>query len=387
MTEGGISELFKWWVYLILIFGAIALFIFFYDVGQTNRFASFVAAEIERGGVEFVGDVVEAENEDGSDKYIEQKLGFTPETEARIREENDKYYGGRYDVDIKTSSSKDGVLHYGDIVDFELQGNYDTMFSWFRAPILSTSDQAIVQVRMAGSDGERAFAKSVFSHDDFKYSTEYDYVDEHGETITIRDVGVLTGFSQEGLEKYKELEKENLVNDFIAPNKNPDTNMTVTYIAEGAFKDYNFKGSFEAPNVKVIGDNAFRNSSGFNNQFKAPNLTRIGARSFEKADFTGDFELDHVELVGNDAFKNSSFNGVFEAPRVRKVGSYAFMNSKFTGSFNTPLATLVGEEAFKKADFQGYFNAPEIETIGSKAFDSSEFLNGYISGNEFIEED
>src|SRR5699024_3975663 len=105
MTENSISELFKWWIYLLLVFGALALMIFLYQVGQTNRFASFVAAEIERGGVQVVGDVLVDDADD--ETFVQQVLGFTPEVESKIREENETYYDGRYEVSLVNEVNQD----------------------------------------------------------------------------------------------------------------------------------------------------------------------------------------------------------------------------------------------------------------------------------------
>src|SRR5699024_5335250 len=253
MTEGGISELIKWWIYLLLVFGALALFMFFYQVGQTNRFASFVAAEIERGGVQVVGNLVTTEDDES---FIVQELGFTPEAENRIRQENESYYNGRYDVTLTNEVEPDTVLGYGDLVDFEVTGDYEIMFDWFSAPILKTEDKAIIQVRMAGSDGERTFVKSMFEYEDFTYH------DEDG-------IGFLTGFSDLGVEKYNNLKSQGLLIDFIVPDKNPTSNVTITHIADNAFKNAVFEGDFIAPNIKVIGTSAFE-SNPFDGEFNAP---------------------------------------------------------------------------------------------------------------------
>lgn len=371
MTEGGIAELIKWWIYLLLVFGALALFMFFYQVGQTNRFASFVAAEIERGGVQVVGNVVTTEDEDGVDStYTVQQLGFTPEAENRIRQENESYYNGRYDVTLVNEVEMDTVLGYGDLVNFEVTGDYEIMFDWFSAPILKTEDVAIIQVRMAGSDGERTFVKSMFDYEDFTYH------DEDG-------IGFLTGFSDLGVEKYNNLRDEGLLVDFIAPDKNPTSNITITHVADNAFKNAVFEGDFIAPNLRVIGVSAFE-SNVFDGEFNAPNVLTIHQKAFQKARFTGDFVANSVKEIHANAFEQSKFNGTFNASRVEGIGAMAFRNSVLTGSFNAPYITLIGERAFEHSDYEGYFNAPEIESIGNSAFAGSDFLNGSMQGNTFV---
>ena len=370
MVEGGISEFFKWWIYLLLVFGALALFLFFYQVGQTNRFASFVSAEIERGGVQVVGNLMTVEGDSGDETFTIQELGFTPEAETRIREENENNYNGRYDVTLTNEVEADTVLGYGDLVDFEVTGDYQILFDWFRAPILKSTDQAIIQVRMAGSDGERIFTRSMFEYEDFVYH------DHEG-------IGFLTGFSELGVNKYNVLRNQGLLIDFIVPDKNPTSNITITHIADGAFDGYAFKGDFIAPNVKVIGQRAFAMNS-FDGDFNAPNVLSVGDGAFIGALFTGDFVANSVLSVGASAFDESLFNGTFNASRIETIGARAFRQAKFTGSFNTPFVTAVGERAFEKSDFEGYFNAPEIETIGANAFMNSDFLNGTIQGNQFV---
>ena len=372
MTEGGIGELIKWWVYLLLIFGALALFMFFYQVGQTNRFASFVAAEIERGGVQVVGNVLTTENEDGTQEtYTIQQLGFTPEAENRIREENEKYYNGRYDVTLTNEVEGDTVLAYGDLVDFEVTGDYDIMFDWFSAPILKTEDVAIIQVRMAGSDGGRTFVKSMFDYEDFTYH------DEDG-------IGFLTGFSEVGAQKYSDLRTQDLLIDFVAPDKNPTSNVIITHIADNAFKNTLFEGDFIAPNIRVIGVNAFE-SNVFDGEFNAPNVLTIHENAFKNSIFEGDFVANSAKEIHARAFENSQFSGTFNASRIENIGNSAFRQSNFVGSFNAPYVKEVRQDSFYSSVFEGYFNAPEIEVIGGNAFRASNFSNGTIQGNTFVQ--
>lgn len=367
MVEGGISELIKWWIYMLLLFGALALFMFIFQVGQTNRFSSFVAAEIERGGVQVVGKVVTTD----SDTKILQDLGFTPEAEERIRQENATNYDGRYTVTLNNEIDADTVLSYGDLVDYEVTGLYEILFSWFSAPILKSKDQAIIQVRMAGSDGEQLFAKSVFDYEDFEYQ------DTDG-------VSILASFSETGLLKYYDLVNQDQMIDFVAPDRNPYSNITVTHIADDAFTGLTFMGDFIAPNVKVIGKGAFRDNPEFNGKFNAPNVLKVGDYAFQDALFTGDFEAGSLTDIGTRAFRDSLFNGEFKAPQVVNVGVDSFISSTFEGSFNAPNVKNIGSNAFRSSKFEGYFNAPGIETIGNNAFTNSRFLNGKVEGNAFV---
>lgn len=380
MTEGSISELIKWWVYLMLVFAAIAIFMFFYEVGQTNRFVSFVAAEIERGGVHVEGQVL------NEDEAAVQRLRLTPEAEERVQNENNSHYGGRYEWVITSETDPDSTLGYGDIIDFKVIGSYPIFMDWFVGPTLQSSNQAIIQVRTAGSQGERTFARSPFEHADFTY-----------------DGSVVTGFSTAGNTKYNNMGQ---VIDFIVPDKNPYTNEVVTEIADNAFKDRTFIGAFIAPEVTKIGRNAFQNNSSFNGQFRAPKVEEIAEGAFQKAKFIGDFEAERVVNIGKNAFLNSKFDGSLIAPRTIKIGDYAFRDSEFINSFNIPTIRTVGIEAFKNSDFEGYFNGPkllntesnyveettvggsvvqvEYKKIGSNAFQNSYFLNGAISGDSFV---
>lgn len=380
MTEGSISELIKWWIYLMLMFAAIAIFMFFYEVGQTNRFVSFVAAEIERGGVHVEGQVI------GEDDELVQRLRLTPESEERVQNENNNHYSGRYEWVITTETDPDSTLGYGDIIDFRVVGSYPIFMDWFVGPTLQSNNQAIVQVRTAGSQGERTFARSPFEYADFTY-----------------DGHVLTGFSTAGNTKYNEMSQ---VIDFIVPDKNPHTNEVVTEIADNAFRDRTFMGGFIAPEVLRIGRQAFGNNSSFNGQFNAPKVEDIGEGAFERARFIGNFEAERVVNIGRNAFTNSQFDGSLIAPRTIKIGDHAFRDSEFINSFNIPTIRTVGIEAFKNSDFEGFFNGPKLSVsesnyveetvvggetvlveynkIGSNAFQNSYFLNGTVTGDSFV---
>lgn len=356
MVEGGISELFKWWLYLILLFGAMALFLFIFQVGQTNRFSSYVAAEIERGGVQIVGFT-------SDDHSTAQTLSFTPEAESRIRQENDSNYGGRYTVSLDTSVDMDTNLTYGDLIDYSITGMYTVMFDWFKAPILNTNDQAIIQVRLAGSDGSREFVKSMFEYDDFVYKD-------------VDGAGILVGFSDIGKAKYTQLKADGgYIGHFIVPDRNPASNVTITHIADYAFAVYDFEGDFIGPNVKVIGKGAFRDSSSMTGEFKAPNVMKIDDGAFTHAQFVGALNADELSVVGNSAFEHSHFNSMFNATRVDQIGANAFKNSTFKGSFNAPIATVIGQNAFMNSTFDGYYNARMVKTLGKDAFKNSQFKN------------
>lgn len=135
-------EIVKWWVYLILLFFAIALFMFFFQAGQTSRFEGYVDTQIER------------------------YAGLTPQAVANIKEESANYYDGRYVVlidedhtssEVTYSTDSDGYnvmkepLAFGDVVAYEVQATYPILFNWINPIEISTSGQAIIQVR--GSAG------------------------------------------------------------------------------------------------------------------------------------------------------------------------------------------------------------------------------------------
>lgn len=130
MLDGSIMEFIKWWIYLILMFGALALFMFFFQVGQTNRFDSFVSSQIER------------------------EAGLTPAAKAAIKLENEQYYGGRYTVVLDTTAptkpDANGLFRYGDVVKYQINGAYEIMFTniFPIGPVdMQTDGQATVQVR------------------------------------------------------------------------------------------------------------------------------------------------------------------------------------------------------------------------------------------------
>lgn len=159
--EGSIMEFVKWFLYLLLMFMALALFMFFFQVGQTNRFEGFVTSQIERHG------------------------GLTPQAVENIEIENQNYYDGRYTVSIDEAGTSADVtyaqqdaadkyteagelssdyiheygahsvmnetLAYGDVLSYNVRAEYPILFGWSDPIAMTTSGQAIVQIR--GSAG------------------------------------------------------------------------------------------------------------------------------------------------------------------------------------------------------------------------------------------
>lgn len=143
------------------MFMALAVFMFFFQVGQTNRFEGFVTAQIERHG------------------------GLTPQAVENIEIENQNYYDGRYTVTINedgtstevTYSQQDAddkytdsgelsstfiheygahsvmneTLPYGEVLSYNVKAEYPILFGWSDPITMNTSGQAIVQIR--GSAG------------------------------------------------------------------------------------------------------------------------------------------------------------------------------------------------------------------------------------------
>lgn len=144
MLEGSIMEIVKWWIYLILLFFALALFMFFFQTGQTNRFEGYVNTQIER------------------------YAGLTPQAVANIKMESTNYYSGRYTVvvdeentssDVTYSTDDDGFsvmdepLAFGDVVAYDVEATYPILFGWIDPIDITTSGEAIIQVRgSAGSE-------------------------------------------------------------------------------------------------------------------------------------------------------------------------------------------------------------------------------------------
>lgn len=157
--EGTIMEFFKWFFILIFLMVLSAASLFFYEVGQTNRFNSFVAAEVERGGMYPV--------QKGSDWVLE----FTPEAEARIKKENKEVYRGRYTWTL-TSKFPTPVVDYGDQVRFETKGTYkimfaDSIFNGILSPELTDNGVSTIQVRQIEgreTDGEYIDAKTALEY-------------------------------------------------------------------------------------------------------------------------------------------------------------------------------------------------------------------------------
>lgn len=149
MLEGSVMEVVKWFTYLMMFFSAIAAFIFFYQVGQTNRFEGFVDTQIERYG------------------------GLTPEAVANIEAENENYYNGRYVVhgyvyndegELTQPEQNEAFqeadhtvmsepLAYGDVVEYDVHAKYPILFDWVDPIEITTSGQAVVQVRGSAGSG------------------------------------------------------------------------------------------------------------------------------------------------------------------------------------------------------------------------------------------
>lgn len=162
MLEGSVMEVVKWWIYLILLFFALALFMFFFQTNQTNRFEGYVNTQIER------------------------YAGLTPQAVANIKMESENYYGGRYRVVLDEEKTQTNVdytataetedplnvtyevdgedvemevyntvmdqpLQFGDVVAYDVVATYPIMFGWMDPIDITTSGEAIIQVR--GSAG------------------------------------------------------------------------------------------------------------------------------------------------------------------------------------------------------------------------------------------
>lgn len=140
MLDNSVMEVVKWFIYLVMLFFALALFLFFFETGQTTRFEGFVNTQIER------------------------HAGLTPEAVENIKEENENYYRGRYTVrideagtsaDVTYASDEDGYdvldepMQYGDVLAYEVDAEYPILFSWVDPISMTTSGEAIVQVRGA----------------------------------------------------------------------------------------------------------------------------------------------------------------------------------------------------------------------------------------------
>lgn len=114
---------------------------FFYQVGQTNRFSSFVAAEIERGGLH-------PKKINPTNWTVE----FTDESKARIADENDNHYNGRYTIEILSKDFPDADIMYGDQVHYKIKGKYyvlfsESLFNGMAGIDISDTGSASIQVR------------------------------------------------------------------------------------------------------------------------------------------------------------------------------------------------------------------------------------------------
>lgn len=138
MLEGSVMEIIKWVTFIALILMALALFLFFYQVGQTNRFESYVVTQVER------------------------HAGLTDEAVANIKQENETFYNGRYVVtvddesvpdDITVTTDEDGYsvmsepMDFGQAVAFDVEGSYPILFGFIDPVYITTADEAVVQVR------------------------------------------------------------------------------------------------------------------------------------------------------------------------------------------------------------------------------------------------
>ena len=61
-----------------------------------------------------------------------------------------------------------------------------------------------------------------------------------------------------------------------------------------------------------------------------PFIKSIDQYAFRNSQFRGEFNCPNLQAVGNGAFVSSQFTGEFNCPKMQTIGQYAFANSNFT---------------------------------------------------------
>lgn len=191
MLEGSIMEIVKYWMYMMLLVIATTLFIFFYQASQTTRFEGYVNAQIERHGglTETAAENIQQENiENYGGRYTvipNVKNSSSKLTDSTIKSDKsidktnfDKTFKSSniilmdsnndgvlepkatpltsaYDLIYGSTPSPDGyltyyqtdALNYGDILAYDVVASYSFFISWIDDVELTSSSEALVQVR------------------------------------------------------------------------------------------------------------------------------------------------------------------------------------------------------------------------------------------------
>lgn len=128
MQEQVTMEVIKWYIALFFMMGMLVLFIFFYQMSETNTFHSYVDSQIEQHG------------------------GLTQQAVDNIKQTSETSYGGRYSV---TSPDMGVKQEYGTTVNYEVEASYKLILDILsdnQSRIRSTQGQARVLVKGASGD-------------------------------------------------------------------------------------------------------------------------------------------------------------------------------------------------------------------------------------------
>ena len=164
----------------------------------------------------------------------------------------------------------------------------------------------------------------------------------------------------------------------------------VTEIKNYAFTGTNISSLQLSKNLKILGDNAFKECKSLTGPLSLPkSLESIGSSCFDLCSMLdGELVLpQNLKEIKGYCFRNCSFTGDLVIPEgVEKVSSYAFDGCNFNGQLTLPKSLVeIGKYAFS-APFQGELIIPnQIKTIKDFGFCYSQFTSiVFEEGSELV---
>lgn len=142
-------------------------------------------------------------------------------------------------------------------------------------------------------------------------------------------------------------------------------------IGNNAFYGSVLLRSFNAPNLKEIGESTFALCDKMTSIVYSDELTVIPKTAFYACVSLGNLNLSKVETIGEMALCGVIFPETLELPIVKEIGKYAFAeieNRNYLVNISAPELTTIGDQAFAGCIKLKSLSSPKLRYIGLAAF-------------------
>ncbi len=139
----------------------------------------------------------------------------------------------------------------------------------------------------------------------------------------------------------------------------------ITHIGSNSFRERSV-ASVDAPHVKSIGNNAFRDCSKLVS-LNVPEVISIGTGAFANCPVT-EIQLPVATDIGKSAFSGCSSLVRAEIPESTTIGNFAFYQCGSLTSIDLPKVTEIGTGAFSECTVLGAVSMPSASSLGHWAF-------------------